>query len=314
MTQSPPPVYLGLDVAKATLASHLLGAAEVFTNDRAGHRLLCQRILAQNGSVHVLCEATGGYERGVVKALRAAGVTVTVLQPARARQLAQGLGFLAKTDALDAEMLARLGPLLTPKPTPAPAPGVERLASLVTRREQLSELIRREKQHLETTTDRDLRLDIERNLAALEKRRSALEEKLTVHLQATPALAAKAERLRQAPGVGPVASATLLAWLPELGQGPAKGLASLAGLAPRNHDSGAFLGRRSVRGGRPKVRRMLYLCALSAARHHPTLRLFYLRLRAAGKAPKVALTALARKLLTFLHSSLKNPAFVLASF
>lgn len=312
MTEIRSLVYLGLDVAKLTLASHLLGHATALTNDRAGHLQLCQYIRAHDGPVQIICEATGGYERKVVRALRAAGLPVSVLQPARARQLANGLGFLAKTDPLDAAMLARLGPLLQPKPTLAPAPGVERLAALVNRREQLSELIRREKHHLETTEDREMRSDIERNVAALEKRRTILEAKLALHLKAEPALAAKAERLRQAPGVGPVASATLLALLPELGHGSAGGLASLAGLAPRNYESGAWVGRRSVRGGRPKVRRILYLCALSAARYHPKLKLFYLRLRAAGKAPKVALTALARKLLTYLHSALKNPAFVLA--
>lgn len=312
MTENRPLVYLGLDVAKLTLASHLLGHAMALANDDTGHLQLCQYILAHDGPVQVICEATGGYERRVVRALRAAGIPVSVLQPARARQLANGLGYLAKTDPLDAEMLARLGPLLQPKPTLAPPPGVERLAALVNRREQLSELIRREKHHLESTEDREMRTDINRTVAALEKRRTAIETKLAAHLKVEPVLAAKAERLKQAPGVGPVASATLLALLPELGHGPASGLACLAGLAPRNYESGAWIGRRSVQGGRPKVRRILYLCALSAARHHSKLSAFYLRLRAAGKAPKVALTAVARKLLTYLHSALKNPAFVLA--
>ena len=308
---TPPLVYLGLDVAKATLAGHLAGTGFTLPNDRDGHRALAARIAAHGGPVQVVCEATGIYQRPVVAALRAAGVPMCVLHPTRARKLADGLGFLTKTDAVDAAALAALGPL-QPASTPEPAPGQERLAALVARRDQLVELARREKHHRETTTDKLLLRDLEQNLAGLIKRRAKIEALIAAHLAAHAALAAKAQRLEQAPGVGSVAATTLLAVLPELGSGSRARIAGLAGLAPRDHQSGAYRGPAHIRGGRPKARRILYLCALSAARHHPQLAPFYTRLRAAGKAPKVALIAVARKLLTLLHAALKNPHFALA--
>ena len=320
-------VHLGLDVAKATLAGHLAGACFTLENTPAGHAALRARIAAHGGPVQVICEATGGYERPVVAALRAADLPVSVLHPTRVRQLARGLGYVAKTDPLDAAMLARVGALLAPAPTPAPPAGVSVLAALVTRRDQLAELLRREKQHRETTTEKVLLRDLTQSLAALQKRLEKIEALIEKHLHTQPGLAAKAARLQEAPGVGfgspvhrpplvpsasSVGAVTLLAFLPELGQGRAARLSSLAGLAPRAHDSGAFHGPRHIHGGRPKVRRILYLCALSAARHHPALQTFHTRLRTAGKAPKVALIAVARKLLTHLHAALKKPNFVLA--
>lgn len=268
---------------------------------------LAARIAAHGEPVQVVCEATGIDQRPVVAALRAAGV----LHPTRARKLADGLGFLTKTDAVDAAALAALGPL-RPAPTPEPAPGQERLAALVARRDQLVELARREKHHRETTTEPLLLRDLEQNLAGLLKRRAKMDGHIARHLAAHAELAAKAGRLEQAPGVGPVAAATLLAVLPELGHGHRARIAGLAGLAPRDHQSGACRGPAHIRGGRPKARRILYLCALSASRHHPQLAPFYARLRAAGKAPKVALIAVAGKLLTLLHAALKNPNFALA--
>ena len=262
--------------------------------------------------MHVVCEATGGYERPVVAALHAAGQPVSVLQPARARQLAQGLGRLAKTDALDAAALAAMGALLAPAPSVPASPAQAHLAALVSRRDQLVELARLESAYAESTLDPVARRDLTRSLAALRKRLDKFDQLIEAHLQSDAALQAKAQRLQEAPGVGAVAAATLLAFLPELGQGAAARLSSLAGLAPHARDSGAGRGTRHVHGGRPKVRRILYLCALSASRHHPRLKDFYARLRAAGKAPKVALVAVARKLLTFLHAALKNPAFSLA--
>ncbi|MEO7317726.1 MAG: IS110 family transposase [Chthoniobacteraceae bacterium] len=309
---TPPLVHLGLDVAKATLAGHLAGASFTLENTPAGHAALVARIVAYGHPVHVVCEATGGYERPVVAALRAADRPVSVLHPTRVRQLARGLGYLAKNDPLDAAMLARVGALLAPESTPAPPEGVSVLAALVTRRDQLAELLRREKQHRETTTEKVLLRDLTQNLAALQKRLEKIEALIEKHLQTQPALAAKAARLQEAPGVGFVGAVTLLAFLPELGQGSAARLSSLAGLAPRDHDSGNLRGPRHVHGGRPKVRRILYLCALSAARHHPALQTFHTRLRTAGKPPKVALIATARKLLTHLHAALKNPHFSFA--
>ena len=309
---TPSLVYLGLDVAKATLAAHWAGEHFSLPNTATGHRALLTRIRARSEPVQIVCEATGGYERTLVAALHKAGQPVSVLHPPRARQLAGGLGFVAKNDRLDAEALARVGTVLTPAPTPAPPEGVAVLAALVVRRDQLAELIRREKQHRETATVALLRRDLDQNLAALQKRLAKCEALIAQHLQAHPPLAQKAARLQEAPGIGFVGAVTLLAALPELGVGSAARISSLAGLAPRDYDSGAFRGARHVHGGRPKIRRILYLCALSAVRHHPPLTAFYQRLRLAGKPPKVALLAAARKLLTYLHSALKNPLFKLA--
>jgi transposase len=310
MTQ--PLVYLGLDVAKATLAGSLAGQSFALQNKPPDFAVLCARITAHGGPVQVICEATGGYERPVVDALRTAGLTVSVLHPTRARQLARGLGYLAKNDPLDAAALAKIGALLVPAPTLAPPEGVATLAALVGRREQLAELIRREKHHREMTVLAVLLRDLDQNLAALQKRLEKNETLIAKHLETHPLLAEKAKRLQEAPGIGFVGAVTLLGLLPELGTGSQARITSLAGLAPRDHDSGTFHGARRVHGGRPKVRRILYLCALSAVRHHPRLKTFYTRLRAAGKAPKVALTAAARKLLTYLHAALKNPNFKLA--
>lgn len=309
---SPTCVYLGLDVHKATLIGSLAGTHFTLANEAHGHAALCARIRAQAAPVQVICEASGGYERAVVEALRNAGLPVSVLHPTRARQLAKGLGHIAKNDRLDAAALAKIGALLQPAPTVPALPQVAELAALVSRRDQIAELIRREKHHRATTTQRALLRDLDQNLAALQKRLEKIEALIGKHLQTHPDLESKAQRLQQASGVGMVGAVTLLATLPELGTGSRERISSLAGLAPRDHQSGQHRGPRHVHGGRPKVRRILYLCALSAVRHSPALRAFYLRLRTAGKPPKVALLAAARKLLTHLHAALKNPNFQLA--
>jgi transposase len=309
---SQPPVYLGLDVHKATLVGSLAGADFTLDNHPRGRAALCAWIQAHPSPVQVVCEASGGYERGVVEALRQAGLPVSVLHPTRARQLAKGLGHVAKNDRLDAVVLAKIGSLLTPAPTVPALPEVSELAALVSRRDQLVELIRREKHHHETATLKVVLCDLARNLAALQKRLEKIEGLIAKHLLTHPALAQKAQRLQQASGVGLVGAVTLLAALPELGTGSRARISSLAGLAPRDRDSGQYRGSRHVHGGRPKVRRILYLCALSAVRHSPPIHAFYLRLRSAGKPPKLALLAAARKLLTYLHAALKNPNFKLA--
>lgn len=309
---STPPVYLGLDVHKATLVGSLAGEAFTLHNHPRGRAALCARIQAHALPVQVVCEASGGYERPVVEALRQAGLPVSVLHPTRARQLAKGLGSIAKNDHLDAAVLAKIGSLLNPAPTVPPSPEVTALAALVNRRDQIVELMRREKHHRETTTEKVLLRDLTQNLAALQKRLEKMEALIAKHLQDHPVLAIKAQRLQQASGVGLVGAITLLSALPELGTGSRERITSLAGLAPRDHESGQYRGPRHVHGGRPKVRRIMYLCALSAVRHSPHLHSFYLRLRNAGKPPKVALLAAARKLLTYLHAALKNPEFKLA--
>jgi len=306
------PVYLGLDIHKATLVGSLAGAGFTLDNHPRGRAALCAHIRAHPQPVQVICEASGGYERNVVADLRQAGLPVSVLHPNRARKLAEGLGYLAKNDRLDAAVLAKIGCLLTPAPTVPPPAEVTALAALVSRREQLAELVRREKHHRETTSDKVLLRDLAQSLAALQKRLEKIEALITKHLQTHPSLAHKAQRLQQASGVGLVGAVTLLAALPELGTGSRARISSLAGLAPRDHDSGSSHRPRHVHGGRPKVRRILYLCALSAVRHSPPLRTFYLRLRTNGKPPKLALLAAARKLLTHLHAALKNPNFMLA--
>jgi transposase len=305
-------VHLGLDIAKATLVGHLAGQTFTVSNDPAGFAQLRRRIRAARACVQVICEATGGYERRLCAALHAASIAVTVLNPQRARELARGLGWLAKTDALDAQVLAEIGRLLQPKPTAAPAPEDAALAALVLRREQLCHLLRMEKQHREHAGHPLVRRDLEQSVALLQKRVAKLEALIDQHLAACEELAAKVERLEQAPGIGRISAATLVALLPELGHASRTEIAALAGVAPLNCDSGPRQGQRHLRGGRPRARRILYLCAWSAIRHHPKLSAFYQHLRATGKAANLALIAVARKLLIYLNSALKNPEFTLA--
>ena len=306
-------LYAGLDVHKATLQLHLAGHAHELPNDPAGHRRLCRLLAAAPQPVQVVCEASGGYERAPVAALHAAGLCVSVLNPAQARAFARALGRRAKTDPLDAELLSRCGAALQPAPTPPAAPAQRALQELVRYRRTLLDQLTGERQHLAALTLPALLRQSRALVKRLEADVAKVDALLAAHTAAQNDLAAKAARLQAVPGVGAQSAYTLLAELPELGQLNRRQAASLAGVAPHPRQSGAWQGQSHIGGGRAPVRQALYMAALSAARWHPPLRVFYQRLRAAGKPAKVALTAVMRKLVCLLNLALKTPNFTLAS-
>ncbi|MCR6657701.1 MAG: transposase [Opitutus sp.] len=305
------PVFIGVDVAKLSLAiqfpDHLWSTA----NTASGHAAFLTKLKVLDGA-HVICEATGGYEQPLVFALHQAGVAVSVINPRQIRDFARACGRLAKTDSIDAALLRDYGTKLQPDADPVPAPGSAEFAELVRARQDLVALItdeinRREHVRLPAL----LKLSLARQ-KLLEKQLATLDALIAAHFQADAQLASKAQRLQQVQGVGRVSAFTLLALLPELGSLRDAEAAAIAGVAPMNRDSGQFRGQRHIHGGRAAVRRVLYMAALTATVHNPILKAFYQRLRQHGKPAKLALTAVMRKLIILLNRLLKNPQFILA--
>jgi transposase len=299
--------FIGIDVSKAHLdvAVRPAGTAFRLANDPAGHAALVERLAPLNPTLVVL-EATGGIELPAVAALQAAGLPVAAVNPRQARDFAKGVGRLAKTDAIDAAVLAHFADTVRPQPR-APEPAERRaLDALLTRRRQLLEMRVMESNRLGACVDPVVRAGVERHLAWLDAELADADRRLAEAVQASPAWRRDEALLRSIPGIGPVASRTLLAALPELGTAGGGTLAALAGLAPFANDSGPFRGPRSIRGGRPDVRRVLYLAALSAARHAGPLKDFADRLRGRGKRAKVVLIAVARKLLTIANAVVRT--------
>lgn len=311
MNDKPAPVHAGLDIAKASLQLHLQGKSYDLPNTPAGHAQMIKRLAAVPGA-HVICEATGGYEREVAAALHAAQIAVSVLNPARVRQFARASGELAKTDPIDAAVLAAFGRAFTPEATAART-GVEiKMVALATRRLQLLELRVAEEQRANTCNDPALRKLFTAWLAQVEKQTAKVEALIEELLGAETKLAGQVQRLDDISGVGRITAVMVLATMPELGRLNRRQAAALAGLCPYNRDSGKWAGQRCISGGRTEVRRALYMAALSASRSNPLLKAFYQRLIAAGKPAKVALTALMRKLIVLMNHLLKNPNFSLA--
>ena len=311
MTEKPSSVHAGLDIAKASLQLHLQSKSYDLPNNTGGHAQLTKRLAAIPG-VHIVCEATGGYERAVVAALHAATIPVSVINPARVRQFARASGELAKTDPIDAAMLTAFGQAFTPEPTAARTPSEIKMAALVTRRVQLLELRVAEAQRADTCADLDLRKLFTPWLAQMEKQIAKVETLIEALLKTQAPLADQVQRLDDIMGVGRITAVTVLATMPELGQLNRRQAAALAGLCPYNRDSGQWAGKRCISGGRAEVRRALYMAALSASRSNHLLKPFYDRLIAAGKPAKVALTAVMRKLIVLMNHLLKNPKFSLA--
>ena len=311
MTEKPSSVHAGLDIAKASLQLHLQSKSHDLPNTPEGHARLIKRLAAIPG-VHIICEATGGYERAVVAALHAATIPVSVINPARVRQFARASGELAKTDPIDAAMLTAFGQAFTPEPTAARTASEIKMAALVTRRVQLLELRVAEAQRADTCADLDLRKLFTPWLAQVEKQITKVEALIEALLKTQAPLADQVQRLDDIMGVGRITAVMVLATLPELGQLNRRQAAALAGLCPYNRDSGQWAGKRCISGGRAEVRRALYMAALSASRSNHLLKPFYDRLIAAGKPGKVALTAVMRKLIVLMNHLLKNPNFSLA--
>ena len=307
----------GLDVAKDSLALDFQGRAHALSKDAKGHtRLLA--LLGKAENVHVILEATGGYEQPAVAALHAAGIALSVLQPARVRAFARAKGLRAKTDPIDAAVLRAFGEALCPPATAAPSAPQQRLGELVLRRRQLLEFTTAEANRSAHYRDPLPRRQAAAALRMLRRQIAQCEEAIAALLAADQEMSARAARLQEVPGVATITASTLLAELPELGTLSDESAAALAGVAPYNRDSGPFAGTRHLSGGRAPVRCALYpsaplrafgMASLSAVRHDPILRAFHQRLRAAGKKPKVALTAVMRKLIVLLKRLLKNPTF-----
>jgi transposase len=301
------PCFVGIDVAKARLDVHVLPAGTAFAvpNDPAGIADLVAR-LTPLGCGSVVLEATGGLEAPAVAALAAAGLPVSAVNPRQARDFARACGRLAKTDAVDAHALALFADRLRPAARPLPDDQTQALQALLARRRQLLEMRVAEQNRLGTARGAAVRKDITAHIAWLTRRGDALDADLAAAIRASPAWRAKDDLLRGVPGVGPAVARTLLADLPELGALSGRQITALVGLAPVAHDSGTRRGKRHIAGGRAGVRSALYMAALSAARYNPPLRAFRDRLRAAGKAAKVVLVAVARKLLVTLNAMLRD--------
>jgi transposase len=303
-------IYTGLDIAKLNLQLHLAGRIHDLPNTAAGHRRLL-KLLTSQPSVHVVCEATGGYEREVVAALHEANVAVSVLNPARVRHFARATGQRAKTDDLDAAVLTAYGQALQPKPTVPRTAQEQQLAELIRRRVQVLEILVAQRQQVERLTVPALRRQAQSLIRRLERDLKQIEEQLKELRTQANTLDARVQKLEAITGVGAITALGVLAELPELGTLNRRQAAALAGLAPHPRESGQWHGRRSIGGGRAPVRRALYMAALVAAHSNHQLKAFYQRLRAAGKPAKVALTAVMRKLIVLMNHILKNPNFVL---
>ena len=298
--------FVGIDVSKARLdvAVEPGGDAWPVPNDRSGFRALIARLgaLAPAG---IVLEPTAGLEVPVVSALAAANFRVAVVNARQVRRFAQALGTLAKTDRVDARVLARFAQAIRPEPRPLPDADQRLLAALVARRDQLLDMIVQEKNHLAAALP-PLQPVIQRHLKRLEADLKRLDDDLNSRIRRTPAWREKEDLLRSVPGVGPATACVLIADLPELGTLSRQQIAALVGVAPFADDSGQRRGTRRTWGGRATVRRKLYMAALVASTHNPVIRAFYRRLRAAGKKPKVALVACMRKLLGILNAMCRH--------
>jgi transposase len=310
-TQSP--AYAGVDISKEALDLSLAGQSPCrYANDAAGIAKLVKALKKLPEPAWVICEPSGGYERDLLEALWAAGIMVSLVNAARIRAFARAQGLLAKTDEIDASVLREFGELLRPQALEAPSPQRQRLAALVQRREQLVNLLSMEEQRLVQSRDATVRKLGERLIKELQKQVEQIEEMIETQIDDDATLKAQSERLQQVKSIGQVTASTLLAEMPELGKLSRNEAGALAGVAPYNRDSGVLRGRRTIRGGRVQVRRVLYMAALVATRFNPILKAFYQRLLADGKPKKVALTAVMRKLVVLLNHLLKNPEFKLA--
>jgi transposase len=300
-------IYVGIDVSKDRLDVHLRPTGERWTvpRDEEGLDRLGRALTALSPRLIVL-EATGGYEIAVAAALVAAGVPAAVVDPRQVRAYAKAIGRLAKSDRIDAEVIARFAEQVRPEPRAIPDEQTLALAELVARRRQIVDMIGAETNRRSRARDPRIHDRLERHIAWLRAELGDVETDLDAAVRASPAWRLTEELLVSVPGVGPTTARVLMADLPELGSLDRRQLAALVGVAPLNRDSGAFRGRRFIQGGRAEVRRALYMAALTAIRCNPTIAAFYRRLVAAGKPGKLALTASIRKLVSILNAILRD--------
>jgi len=298
-------VYLGVDIAKAHLDAAIGSEKRRFANESLGHRELIKWVKQLGERVQVICESSGGYERKFVQALARGGVKMSLVQANRVRQFARAAGILAKTDGIDAEVLCEFGKVMQPQTVTAAKLEQEQLRELESQRRHLTRLLVMEQNRGARLSDVWVQRLNRRLINQIKRQIDQLDLLIKKHIDQSHELSAKAVKLTAISGVGARTAALLLAQMPELGQLNRREVAALVGVAPFNRDSGRMRGKRTIHGGRRPVRHGLYMAALVAAHHNPILRQFYLRLRAAGKPAKLALTATLRKLLIVLNSALK---------
>lgn len=307
-----PGLFVGIDVSQEYLDVAVSGQKKVLrvTNDETGLQALMRQLQEKEPGL-IMMEASGGYERRAASVLLAGGLPVAVVNPRQARDFARSLGQLAKTDAIDARVLARFAEVLEPAPARLSEEAAEQLRELEQRRRQVVEMIVAERNRLRSaprTADR-----IQEHLRWLEEEVKQVEKEMQDLVESDPGLQAKAAILTSVPGVGPILAVTLLSGLPELGLLNRKEIAALVGVAPLNWDSGKLRGKRAIWGGRARIRSTLYMAALVASRCNPVIRALYQRLCAAGKPKKVALVAAMRKLLITLNTMVRNESKWLAA-
>jgi transposase len=300
-------LIVGVDVSKAALDCFFLSDQRPLAvdNSPSGRKKLLEQLPEREQTLVVL-EATGGYEQPLVADLCTAGYRVAVVNPRQVRDFAKALGILAKTDRIDARVLALFGKQLEPRSCPEPTKKLGELEQMVSRRRQLLTLRTEESNHKEHTTAKAALKSIQKVIGLLDQQIKAIEAEITKLIQSDDDWRAKAELLESTPGLGPVTAATLLAELPELGKLNRAQIAALVGVAPFNRDSGSFRGTRSIRGGRASVRCVLYMATLAALRCNATIRAFAHQLRERGKPFKVVLTACMRKMIVILNTMVKN--------
>ncbi len=299
--------FVGIDISSKQLDVGILPGDEFqqFGNDSRGIKRLVKFLGTRNVELIVM-EATGGYEIDVTVALHEAGLPIVIANPRHVRDFARSLGILAKTDKIDARVLARFARDVRPQERSFPSEEERFLRELLTRRSQLVGMHTAELNRLQQARSEDIKQSVQAIIGVIKEQLHAVEEEIGQVMQTCSTYHDKNRILQSAPAIGPVVSQTLLIDLPELGTLNRREIASLVGVAPINRDSGQFRGRRTTWGGRSRVRSALYMAALVAARHNPTIKTFYQRLRNAGKPAKVALTACMRKLLTILNTMIAN--------
>lgn len=300
-------LYVGIDVSKATLdvAFGADGELVQMTNDEAGIGELVAR-LAKAAPELVVLEATGGYESLVAAAMAGKNIPVAVVNPRQVRDFAKATGVLAKTDRIDARVLARFAEAVRPEPRPLPTPEARELEEFLNRRRQIVDMLTMEKNRLAIAATAQMKKSLAKHIAWLEEALRRANDDIDKAVRASPAWREHEDLLRSVPGIGPVSARTLLAELPELGTLNRKQIAALVGVAPLNRDSGTMRGTRSCWGGRAVIRQVLYMATLAAVRRNPRIKDVYAALRARGKKHKVALVACMRKLLTILTAMVRE--------
>jgi transposase len=301
------PVYVGIDVSKDTfnVASCPNVLKTSLPNTPQGHNQLCKR-LKEHPVAIIVMEATGGYEKPIIAELLEAQLPAVVVNPRQVRDFARGLGQLAKTDAIDAEVLAKFAQLVQPAPRPHKTAEMTDLAELVHRRRQLNNLRTQESNRLAMAHHQKVRKSVQSVIKVLDHQIEQIDELISEQIKSDDNFSQKDKILRSTPGIGPQTSAMLLSQMPELGELNRQEIASLAGLAPFDRSSGKWIGRGHIWGGRSEVRSVLYMAALSARNYNPVIRRFANRLEGEGKAFKVVITACMRKLLIILNTMIRN--------